>query len=239
MKIMLGIPTYDGSIDMEFHLSVVNTITHFKDIQFRHCIYKNTWVASARNNIAEQFLNDPELTHLLLLDDDICWNLEDISELLKYGQELDVVGGLYPKKEIDYNTIEQALQQGVPKEKLNEFTGLIDNGMFDPVEKNPDLTKPIEVVKLATGFTLIKKEVFTKIKENFPENSYRRNGKDLFLYFDTQLVKHEDGVRYYYGNDTYFCYLWRQLGGKVYLLPWVNPSHIGKFKYERKIFNKL
>ena len=236
MNIMFGIPTYSGDFDMEFHLSVVNSMKQFKDIHFEHSIHKNTWVASARNNIVENFLERDYLTHLLLLDDDITWTTQDISELLKYGQDLDVVGGLYPKKDIDHDSILDAYNQGCPKDKLHNFTGLIDNSMFDPVYNNYDLTKPIEVKKLATGFTLVKREVFENIKENYPDNYYRRNGRDLFLYFDTQLVKHEDGVQYYYGNDTYFCKLCRDIGYKVYLLPWTNPSHIGKFKYERKIF---
>lgn len=237
MKIMIGTPTYTGSVDIDYHLSVLKTVNNFRDVEFRSYLHKGSLVSSARNIITCEFLKRKDFTHLLFIDDDISWEVEDINELLKY-EYLGIVGGLYPTKNIDYNTIAEAVKSGVEPNQLNEFTGKVNNKNFDPEDKNFDFYNPISVNKITMGFTLIKRDVLENIIEKYPKNYYHREGEELFLFFDTKLLE-SNRINFYYGEDTYFSKICKSIGYRIYLIPWVNPSHIGKFKYERKIFNKL
>ena len=84
-------------------------------IDYEFC-YNESLIPRARNTLAGLFYNKTDYTHLLFLDADIQFNEEDIIKMLDYDKPL--VGGVYPKKSINWEKITEL----VNKNNENELT---------------------------------------------------------------------------------------------------------------------
>ena len=199
-------------------------------IDYEFC-YNESLIPRARNTLAGLFYNKTDYTHLLFLDADIQFNEEDIIKMLDYDKPL--VGGVYPKKSINWEKITEL----VNKNNENELTceniqAIIKNCVVilldDPaINLNDDF---IETRYTGTGILLIQRIVLDKMRESFPNDVYTAGDKlrttDFFRYFDTEL---KDGI--YLSEDYWFCDRWRQLGGKVYLYTKFRCKHWGTYAY--------
>ncbi len=80
----------------------------------------------------------------------------------------DVICGVYPKKRIAWEKINNALAQGIIGEDLKYYTGdLVINKLNyvdTPIENK---SEPVEIFNGGTGFMLIKREVFDLLKKVF------------------------------------------------------------------------
>ena len=199
-------------------------------IDYEFC-YNESLIPRARNTLAGLFYNKTDYTHLLFLDADIQFNEEDIIKMLDYDKPL--VGGVYPKKSINWEKITEL----VNKNNENELTcENIQAGVRDSVvilledltiNLNDDF---IETRYAGTGILLIQRIVLDKMRESFPNDAYtqvRKEGTtEYFRYFDTEL---KDGK--YLSEDYWFCDRWRQLGGKVYIYTKFRCKHWGTYAY--------
>jgi hypothetical protein len=111
---------------------------------------------------------------------------------------------------------------------LEEFVGEF---FFTPV--NPDaphnLDDPLEVKETGTGFMMIQRRVLQKFRKTYPDLSYYddwNNWHEISAFFDNAIVD-----KRYLTEDYNFCRLVRQMGMKVWVVPRINLSHIGRFKY--------
>jgi hypothetical protein len=113
------------------------------------------------------------------------------------------------------------------------------------------VAEPIEVLEIGTGFMMVKREVFDKFKDAYPEFSYRPDHvgqanfdgqRYIHAYFDTVIDRKRtvmmDGVSKevggsdrYLSEDYMFCQWWRHLGGKIWLCPWMKTHHIGTYAF--------
>ncbi len=78
----------------------------------------------ARNTIANMFL-DTDCTHLLFLDVDLEFDPADIIRMLGYSVKhgMELIGLPYSKKAINWDTVHEAAQKGVPADELKDFIG--------------------------------------------------------------------------------------------------------------------
>ena len=90
----------------------------------------------------------------------------------------------------------------------------------------------------ATGFMLIKKEVFSKIKKEYPELKYTprktsilAGSKNCYDFFKVGNYKDKEGNINYLSEDFYFSALWRDLGGKIFADLTSELSHLGKYSF--------
>ena len=196
-------------------------------IDYEFC-YNESLIPRARNTLTDLFYNKTDYTHLLFLDADIQFDGEDIIKMLDYDKPL--VGGVYPKKSINWEKITEL----VNKNNENELTceniqAIVKDSVVilldDPtINLNDDF---IETKYAGTGILLIQRIVLDKMRESFPNDVYTRGGNtDFFRYFDTEL---KDGI--YLSEDYWFCDRWRQLGGKVYLYTKFRCRHWGTYAY--------
>jgi hypothetical protein len=165
-------------------------------------------ISRARNTLTAKFLDMPDATHLFFVDADIGWEPWHLLVLL--NRDVDVIGGLYPMKTMPIKWV------------VNGFEG---------AEEGPDGLQ--EVSKAGTGFLLMKKHVFEKMKTHPAVKQYKNDiGLDpkydqhLKTYFDTAVRQNR-----YYSEDWTFCENWRDMGGRIWMDKRVLLRHSGSYVF--------
>ena len=114
-----------------------------------------------------------------------------------------------------------------------------------------DLSKPIEVLDTGTGFMMIRQDVFDLMEKAYPELKYTpdyalsnagfddHKDKGIFAFFDTRihadetsLDKQQQGIKRYLSEDYSFCELYRRIGGKIFVCPWIKLTHYGSMEFK-------
>ena len=213
-------------------------------------IFNESLITRARNYLVDEFLRAEGFTHLLFIDADIHYDPRDVIALLALNK--DVIGGPYPKKSIKWGSIKEAIKRH-PDLPVGEMEKLAGDFVFNPAPGTEkfSVAEPIEVLEIGTGFMLVKREVFDRFKEAYPEFSYRPDHvgqanfdgtRYIHAYFDTVIdrkrVINIDGSEKEVGGsdrslseDYMFCQWWRRLGGQIWLCPWMKTHHIGTYAF--------
>jgi hypothetical protein len=186
-------------------------------------MFNESLITRARNSLVNAFLKS-DATHLMFIDADIRFRAEDILRMVE--ADVDVIGGIYPKKEINWDTVKRAMDNGVENDHLKYYTGsFVVNLVGYAGEVTVPVNEPVEIFNAGTGFLLIKRTVFEQLADKVPE--YRNDVRDLGNtmqgqemikeYFATSI---EPETGRLLSEDYHFCYIWRKHGGKVYAAPW-------------------
>jgi hypothetical protein len=185
-------------------------------------------VPNARNVLTHQFL-ESKATHLMWIDSDIGFNATDIATMLIADR--DIVCGIYPKKEVDWARVAQAVEDGVPPEELSNHAGLFAVKLLDDsagrLAADPDGL--LEIAAGGTGFMLIKRGVFDTLSEVVSE--YAPDRESIREFYAT-TTEPESGRLI--TEDYHFCALARSHGFKIYAAPWVRLAHAGTYVFERR-----
>jgi len=170
---------------------------------------------------------------LMFIDADIGFNPNDIIEMVK--RDVDICCGLYPKKEIHWQRVADAVGKGVPADQLKDHTGTFVVNLVANERQEVKITELLEIQNGGTGFMLIKREVFEVLADKVPEYN-----NDMYLAVDTErkpkIIKEffatsidPDSNNRLLSEDYHFCKLARTHGFKVYAAPWVLLSHTGTY----------
>jgi hypothetical protein len=189
-------------------------------------------ITRARNSLARDFLST-DATHLMFIDADIGFNPNDIVEMVR--RDVDICCGLYPKKEIHWQRVIDAVKEGVPADQLKDHTGTFVVNLVGDEREAVHVNKLLEIKNGGTGFMLIKREVFEALADKVPEYS-----NDMYLATDTvrtpKMIKEffatsidEESGNRLLSEDYHFCKLARKNGFKVHAAPWVQLSHTGTY----------
>jgi hypothetical protein len=111
--------------------------------------------------------------------------------------------------------------------------------VFNPIPgtKEFNVSEPLEVMEIGTGYMLIKREVFKKFKEEYPHLRYKPDhagqpnfdgSRYIHAYFDTVI---DPQSHRYLSEDYMFCQYWRAIGGQVWLMPWMRTKHQGNYAF--------
>jgi hypothetical protein len=184
-------------------------------------------VPNARNVLAHQFL-ESNATHLMWIDSDIGFNAMDIVTMLMADR--DVVCGIYPKKEVDWARVAEAVKSGVPPEELSNHAGLFAVNLLDDSARGyaDDPDRLLEVAAAGTGFMLIKRGVFDALSEVVPE--YVPDRIPIKEYYATSTDPDSGRL---ITEDYHFCRLARSHGFKIYAAPWARLAHAGTYIFDR------
>ena len=237
VKIFVATPMYGGLCVGGYTVGLLNSVQEFmrNGIQMYYGYMMNeSLITRARNTLAYDFL-DTDATHLMFIDADITFNPADIVSMV--NADKDIICGLYPKKEINWKTVAEAVKQGVDYTELPNYTGsFVVNLVGDVAQATGDVNEPMEIDNGGTGFMLIKRAVFEALKPTVPTYT-----NDQILMADKNPVKkiiHEffatsiDEVsNRLLSEDYHFCKIARQQGFKVYAAPWAKLSHSGTYNF--------
>jgi hypothetical protein len=200
-------------------------------------IFNESLITRARNYLVDEFLRAENFTHMLFIDADIHFDPRDVIALL--ALEKDVVGGPYPKKSIKWSAVKEAIKRN-PDIEPSEMEKVSGDFVFNPAPGTEkfSVAEPIEVLEIGTGFMMIKRQVFDKFREAYPELRYKPDhvgqanfdgSRYIHAYFDT-VIDHGVSDRYL-SEDYMFCQWWRKIGGQIWLCPWMKTHHIGTYAF--------
>jgi hypothetical protein len=207
-------------------------------------LFNESLITRARNYLVDEFLDRSDCTHMLFIDSDVNFNPQDVIALLALDK--DVIGGPYPKKAIKWRSVKKAVEKhpDIEPQLLEKVAG---DFVFNPVKGTAQFTvsEPLEVLEIGTGFMMIKREVFNKMKEAYPEIKYKPDHvgqanfdgtRYIHAYFDTVIDTKDSitggGSDRYLSEDYMFCQMWRKIGGQIFLCPWMRTAHIGTYHFQ-------
>jgi hypothetical protein len=209
-KVMLGLPTYDFKISAKLAISLasfcVQAQQHGVDIQICN-ISGCSVVSRVRNLIASDFLAS-DCTDLMFIDSDINFDAEDIFRLMAWNID--------PKK---------GIVAGIPvaRKKGKVYISTLDTDDNEHIFM--DKMGLVRAKRVATAFMMIRRDVFTQLKDAHPEWVYhdeKKVGDEMIAFFDFAL---KDGN--YIGEDFLFCDRARELGFEVWIDPTIKLGHMG------------
>ena len=235
-NIFIGIPMYGGVCTGENAIGHINATKLFLDRGIGYnwqFLYNESLITRARNGLVKLFYQT-DCTHLLFIDADISYRAEDIVSMI--DADKDIICGVYPKKRIAWERINDALAKGIIGEDLKHYTGdLVINKLNYVDTPIADKSEPVEIFNGGTGFMLIKRSVFDLLKPHCPTytNDMLPGQQEIVTeYFATSIEPDSNRLL---SEDYHFCRLARLNGIKVWAAPWVELGHIGSYKFEGKL----
>jgi len=235
--IFVATPMYGGMCAGFYTQSIISLIKVCRsadiDVSFSF-MFNESLITRARNGLTKKFLQSPA-THLMFIDADIKFNPEQIIPMVYAKKE--IICGIYPKKEINWSSVKQAIDQGIPTENLSNFTGsFVVNLVGYEGEVTVPINQPCEIWNGGTGFMLIERKVFEDLADKVP--SYTNDVYDINKqlveeeikeYFTTSI---EPGTNRLLSEDYHFCKLARDNFIKVWAAPWVQLGHLGSYLFD-------
>jgi hypothetical protein len=218
-------------------------IQHGINVKFSF-LFNESLITRARNYLVDEFIHRSDCTHLLFLDSDVCFNPQDVVTLL--ALDYDVAGGPYPKKTIKWSSIQKAIAKN-PQLNVSDYEKLVGDFVFNPVQGTSrfSVSEPLEVLEIGTGFMMVKREVFSKMEQAYPMIRYKPDhvgqahfdgSRYIHAFFDTVIDTKDSitggGSDRYLSEDYMFCQMWRKIGGKIHLCPWMRTAHIGTYHFQ-------
>jgi hypothetical protein len=219
-KVHICMPCYGGQLTESTFMSFIKWSNTARQLGIDWTIETMTnesLITRARNTLTAKFLTNNDSTHLFFVDADIGWEPWHLLVLLNH--DVDVIGGLYPMKSLPI------------KWCVNGFEGA-ETGADGNLQ---------EVSKTGTGFLLIKRHVFEKLKTHPAVKPFKNDiGLDPALdanmktYFDTAVRENR-----YYSEDWMFCENWRDIGGKIWVDKRVLLKHTGTYVFDHAAQEKV
>ena len=243
-KIYVATPAYGGMCHMGYLHSILKLqmMCFDKKIAMSYSSVTNeSLITRARNTCVSEFLNaEDKPSHLMFIDSDIQFDPMSIKRMMEYDK--DVVTGVYSKKDINWDYVYRLTNEHRQK-KIKDNDLLFSSSLeYNLNFKNPlhvTIDKGfVEVLDGATGFMLIKRGVFDRMKKAYPELQYKTdqliNGKkykskNTWAFFDTMI---DPEAKRYLSEDYAFCRLWQKIGGKIYADISSPLTHWGTFSFK-------
>jgi hypothetical protein len=181
-RILVGTPTANGDLCVEYCETIVQLLQHFgdnrPDVTFDVRFYETFDLRLVRNVYASHVLNDPSFTHLLFFDSDMGFFPSLLEKMLAAGKP--VVGVVSPKRSLeqprvaelarrykDIRIAEIAANDYIP-EKSAYPVGYLEDGETPAYVKHDGSLIPVG--RCGTGIMLIHRSVFETMRATFPDD---------------------------------------------------------------------
>ena len=213
--ILFSTPMFGGQCTAEFFNSALDLqrAMVLGNVGYEWLVTTNeSLITRARNTAVSRFMFDPDLKkydRFMFIDADMEFKAEDVINL--HNLDVDIATAAYPMKR------EEA---GVTAWK---------DGKLVDLDK---LSEPTTCDYAGTGFLMIKRHVFEKMSEEYPDLRHKE-GKvgECYAFFDTYVTEGHWEERFYCSEDYAFCERWRKMGGEITLDPSIRLGHVGRKIY--------
>ena len=231
--IVIATPCYGGNVTNYYALSVIKLqaacIERGIELSFR-MLGGDALITRARGNLVAEFLAEPNATHLLFIDADIGFRVEQVFALLDGNR--DIVAGVYPMKIVNWDRVHTLGAAGrplVPATTMSYAVEFIDPTAIAPVDGLA------QVRYVGTGFMLIRRPVFSRLAQHYPELKFRGFGRptaqdtERHSFFES-MIDPETGS--YLSEDYAFCKRWRDIGGEIWIHLESRLTHVGAIAFD-------
>ena len=236
--LMIATPAYGGNMHVNTALSLwgLETLLIQYGIAHNHIVtYNDPYVSFARNRLTQLFLESP-YTDLLFVDADVEFHPADAIALLHFDK--DVIGGTYPRKEIDWESVRRIVLDNpdIEPENLATAAGVFTTGM---VCETMQPFVPTKTWELATGFMLIKRSTFEKVAplcqkyKSGKMDRPRQQAEETLIKSDYITDFFPSGVigEEWVGDDFQFCRKVLEAGLDIHVCSWMEIAHHGTHRY--------
>jgi hypothetical protein len=244
-SVFIASPCYGGLNHVFYTMGLLKSAQVFANngiLMYYGFTQNESLITRGRNRLVHDFLAT-ECTHLMFIDADIGFEPEDIVKMIDADKE--IICGLYPKKEIDWPRVKEAVMHGVPASELHQHTGSFVVNFADGAKVvETKLNEPFEIENGGTGFMLIKREVFDKLDVpeylNDMQTAVEFDAgvkQDMIKEFFTTSIDDESGGRLL-SEDYHFCKIARKKGIKVWAAPWAQLVHCGTYNFHGSVLRQ-
>lgn len=205
-KLMIGLPAYDHKVGLKMAVSLMKLAQQVLEYGITiqvSSICGCSVVSRARNLIVHEFLKS-DCDHLMFIDSDMSFDPESVIRLLAFNQDKPIVAGAY-----------EARKEG----KIYILT--LDSDENGIIMDDMGLVK---ATRVATGFMMVRRDVFEKLAELHPEWLHKDTNSDekLYCFFDFKCTP--EG---YIGEDFLFCERAIEAGFSAWIDPTIKLGHMG------------
>jgi hypothetical protein len=185
-------------------------------------------VDRARNMLTSFFLHKTDYSHMLFLDDDMGFNVDDVVRMFDW-RDHDVVAAMYPRKEVDWARVKEVVlaHPEIDPELLPRIAGQyggMQTFLREGDTRADALDAPMPVREIGTGIMLIARACLQHLAQQNIPRAAPGGATDFPVYeFFSQKVIDDRLV----GEDFYFCNLVREHGRTVYGCAWPQVVHSG------------
>jgi hypothetical protein len=233
---------------VQYTLSLMHSIELCKRVGIQLKIEfekKEKNVSRAKNNMIARAMDNPEMTHIFMVDQNVQWNALDMLKLLigdkpiiagtppiehynwsRIANDTDIVNKIISKKN------SQSLLKEMSPEFLLQCNMLEYNVKFksNTLSVNNNL---VDVKMVSTAFMMVQKNVIEQMMKSFPSQKYKgKFDKDtqvqsyIYSVFNTTVENDE-----YIPEDVVFCTKWENLKGKLYIDISIPLTTVNKEEY--------
>lgn len=206
----IAIPAYDYKVSCNTSLAITVATHELLRVGINATVMFEPGMALielVRDRLATRFLRDTDATDILFLDADVSCPAEAFVRIAQSTRPF--IGGAYPAKNDRKDKPAFPVLFDIPEVSLDE------DGNF-------------ELPFVPAGFLRLNRAVFEAIETE--EYGYvNEHGEQTALdYFNTRKgINKIHNRRMYIGEDYEFCMKWRDLGGKIHLIPDIDFIHMG------------
>jgi hypothetical protein len=248
MNILIAIPCYGGNVsNLTFH-SILNTLRWLNDQGHNirvETLPTESLINRARNKFVTKFLDNKEFngTHLLFIDADIGFTIENLKRIIDFNKE--VVTCTYPVKGFYWQKLLDRIKQNtdIDEKTMRDYLLQFNVNLYPNTEFRDGFAR---VKESATGFMMIKRNVFTTIMDKNPQLKYKpdlrtgiENSQNAFDFFPVGIYREKDGVNRFLSEDYYFCRLWEECGGEIWTDVTTPITHLGSTEYHGSFITQL
>jgi glycosyltransferase involved in cell wall biosynthesis len=193
-------------------------------------------VHRARNLSVARFMYKSNADFFLFVDADVHFDPEAVLRLMASGH--DVSCAIYPKKVVMWEQAEQAARNGDSRNLNNLSASLVMNFKYQNTQVVNGFA---EVLDGPTGFLMIKRNVFTRMFEKYPElncknDHQNRDLDDYCAVFDCMI---DPQTRRYLSEDYAFCRRWQQMGGQIFADVQTTLGHVGNIRFSGRLEDRI
>ena len=193
-------------------------------------------VHRARNVSVGRFMQKTDADYFMFVDADVHFDPESVVRLLHSGHDISVA--CYPKKIVMWDQAKERIEGGDNRNPAMLASSLVVNfgAQTRPIENGF-----VEILDGPTGFMMIKRDVFTRMQERFPDlncmNDHQNRDFDTYhACFDCMI---DPVTRRYLSEDYAFCRRWQQMGGRIFADVHTTLGHVGNLPFSGCLDDRL
>lgn len=210
--LFIATPLYENKVTTQYMHGLVQTanVLQSHGLAVQYALEQSSYIAVNREKLVRQFLKT-DCQFFLFVDTDMAFTAQDVLALL--AADVEVVSGLY-------------------RYRAHTLPGAVVH-CFRDIHGKPINTEASELQEcgfLPTGMLMIRRSVFEKMYRQH-EYIFDQGFKDT-TWFRALFEPTDDDIQSdFEAEDIFFSRLWRQMGGKMFVLASVKVGHVGTHNY--------